>query len=86
MRNMLDVAHCALYILGVKTIAEQLHAAMRAKGWSVPRLLSESGLPCDRTSLQRKLRGKQSLDAKEIQALVDALDATVAAVPEERAS
>lgn len=78
----LDVAQCALYMYGVKSLAEQLHAAMTAKGWSIPRLLKESGLKCDRTSLQRKLRGKQVLDAEEIQALVNVLEVNVVAIPD----
>lgn len=55
---------------------------MRQRGWSVPKLLVESGLQCDRTSLQRKLRGTQKLYADEIQKLVNTLGAIVAVVPE----
>lgn len=66
----------------VKSLAEQLHAAMVAKGWSVPRLLEESGLECDRTSLHRKLKGEQKLSTEEAQALANALDHTLAWVPD----
>lgn len=54
---------------------------MRARKWSVRKLLEESKLRCDRSSLQRKLKGEQPLDPDEIQALVNALAVAVAVVP-----
>lgn len=63
------------------TIPEQLLNAMRQRNWSVRQLLEESKLRCDRSSLQRKLKGEQPLDPDEIQALVNALEISVAVVP-----
>lgn len=68
------------------TIPEQILTAMKTRKWSVRQLLVESKLKCDRSSLQRKLKGEQPLDPPEIQALVDALGITVAVVPSEKAS
>lgn len=70
----------------MQSLAEQLLAAMKGRDWSVSRLLEISGLECDRSSLHRKLHGKQALSADEIQALVNALGITVAAMPEEASS
>jgi hypothetical protein len=86
VRNALDVAHCALYMLDVKSLAEQLHDAMSKKGWSVPHLLRESRLACDRSSLQRKLTGEQKLSTEEAQRLAETLECVLAWVPEDRAS
>lgn len=82
---MLDDAQCALYIESVKTIAEQLRAAMKSKGWSVPRLLGESGFDCDRTSLMRKLKGEQKMSTNEAEALARVLGCTLVWVPEDEA-
>ena len=59
---------------------------MKTRKWSVSRLLEASGLECDRSSLHRKLHGKQPIDDAELQKLVNALEITVAVVPTERAS
>lgn len=59
---------------------------MKQRKWSVKKLLDESGLDMDRTSLQRKLHGEQPLYDHELQALVDALQTTVAAVPSREVS
>ena len=66
----------------MKTIAAQLHAAMGAKGWSVPRLLKESRLKCDRSSLHRKLSGTQKLATDEAQQLAEVLGCTLVWVPD----
>jgi hypothetical protein len=55
---------------------------MVAKGWSVPRLLLESRLKCDRTSLQRKLTNKQKLSTDEAQCLAETLECVLAWVPD----
>ena len=65
----------------MRSLAEQLLTAMSDRGWSVQRLLDESGLECDRSSLHRKIHGKQPLAQEEIQALVNALGITVAVMP-----
>jgi transcriptional regulator with XRE-family HTH domain len=51
---------------------------MRLRGWTVDRLLTESGIRVSRCSLNRKLRGKQMLRASEIEALASALGVTIA--------
>lgn len=83
MRTALDVAHCALYFAEVKSLPEQLRAALEVKGWTIPQLLEASGLDCDRTSLHRKLHGKQKLSTDEAQKLASLLGCTLAWVPEE---
>lgn len=77
---------CTVHVVTVKTLAEQLRVAMLAKKMSVPALLKESGLDCDRTSLQRKLSGDQKLFTEEAEKLAAVLDCTLVFVPEERAS
>lgn len=67
----------------MKTIAQQLHAAMEARGWSVPRLLKESRFDCDRTSLHRKLAGTQKLSTEEAQQLAEVLSCTLVWVPDD---
>lgn len=66
----------------VKSLAEQLHDAMVKKEWSVPQLLKESKLKCDRSSLQRKLTGEQKLSTEEAQILAAVLDCTLAWIPD----
>lgn len=70
----------------MKTLAEQLHAAMESKGWTVPSLLKASKLSCDRSSLQRKLTGLQKLSTEEAETIAKILDCTLVWVPEEKAS
>ena len=77
----LDVACGTLYKHSVKTLAEQLLAAMTGKGWSVPELLKRSGLTCDRTSLYRKLHGEQKLSTEECEQLAQVLGITIAWAP-----
>ena len=77
----IDVAHCALYVGEVKTLAEQLNAAFLAKGWTLDRLLAESELEFSRWSLMRKLKGEQKLATDECQKLADVLGVTVAWTP-----
>lgn len=67
----------------MKTLAEQLLAAMEARGWSFPRLLAESGLKCTRWSLMRKLRGAQKLSTEECQRLAEVLGVTIAWAPDD---
>lgn len=85
MCNALDVAHCALYMWVVPTLSEQLRAAARSKGWTMDKLLRESGLRCVRSSLNRKLNGLQKLSTEECEALASVLGVTVAFTPEPRA-
>jgi putative intracellular protease/amidase len=53
-------------------IHEQLLAAFKKTGWSIPELLKKSGLDLDRTGLWRKLHGKTGFSFEEVGALVDA--------------
>lgn len=62
----------------MQSLADQLLAAMKGRRWSVRRLLDASKLDCDRSSLHRKLHGKQPMSHEEIQALVNALGSPVA--------
>lgn len=55
---------------------------MKAKNWTIPQLLKESGLDCDRSSLQRKLTGDQKLATEEAEQLAEALGCTLVWVPE----
>ena len=55
---------------------------MEAKEWSVPKLLKESRLDCDRSSLQRKLTGDQKLSTEEAEQLAEALGCTLVWVPD----
>lgn len=55
---------------------------MEMRGWSVPRLLKESGLDLDRSSLQRKLSGFQKLSTEEAETLAECLGCTLVWVPD----
>jgi len=67
----------------VRTIASQLRAALRARQWSVPRLLEESGLTCGRHSLLRKLAGAQKLSTEEAERLATVLGCTLVWLPDD---
>lgn len=67
----------------MKTLAEQLHAALKAKNWSVPQLLKATKWKIDRTSLQRKLSGDQKLSTEEAEEIAEILGCTLVWVPEE---
>jgi transcriptional regulator with XRE-family HTH domain len=69
----------------MRTLAEQLYAAMTARQWSVAKLLAESGLPCERSSLQRKLHGQQKLSTEECERLAEVLGVTIAWAPDDEA-
>lgn len=69
-------------------VRQVLRGALEAKKWSVERLLAESRLTCDRSSLHRKLfgtkqKGKgsrriyQRINIEELAKLSRALDVTV---------
>lgn len=68
--------------MGQLSLRDQLRIAFEEKvedeGWTMARLLHESGLTCDRSSLDRKINGHQLLRTEECQALADALARTVA--------
>lgn len=68
------------------TLIEQVRAAFKRSGWPVQKLLDESGLTCDRSSLHRKLHGEQPASSTELEAMATALGVTLAFVPEEKAS
>ena len=85
MCKRLDVARSTLYKHSVKTLAEQLLVAFKAKEWSVPELLRRSKLECDRTSLYRKLHGQQKLSTEECERLAEVLGITIAWAPDDEA-
>lgn len=55
------------------SLRQQLAFALDSKGWTMSRLLSESGLDCDRSSLHRKIYGGQLLRVEECQVLAKTL-------------
>lgn len=55
------------------SLRQQLAFALDAKGWTMSRLLDESGLDCDRSSLHRKIYGGQLLRTEECQVLAATL-------------
>lgn len=57
-----------------------LRAAIKNKGYTGQRLLEESGLSCDLSSLNRKLNGFQTLDGKEAAKLAEVLGVKYSAV------
>ena len=58
----------------------ELRGAMEARGYTYDRLLQESGLDIDVSSLNRKLNGAQSLSGDEGLALAKALGVRAATV------
>lgn len=64
------------------TLIDQICAARKRAGWSVQRLLAESGLDVDRSVLQRKLAGDTACTTEEVEALARALDVTLVVLPE----
>lgn len=67
----------------MKTLAEQLNTAFRAKGWTLEHLITESGMDLSRWSMMRKLRGSQKLTTEECEKLATVLGVTVAWTPPE---
>lgn len=65
----------------MKTLAEQLRSAAHDKGLPIAKLLEESKLKCTRSSLSRKLAGKQILATKDAERLADVLDVTLVWAP-----
>jgi transcriptional regulator with XRE-family HTH domain len=61
-------------------LRHDLLRAMEAKGYTFKRLLEESGLGCDTSSLNRKLNGGQELSAEDGRALAVVLGIRVTAV------
>ena len=60
--------------LGVGTYLEDIRKAFKNSGWSVSQLLEATKLKCDRSSLHRKLHGKQRLTMSELLALAKPFD------------
>jgi ribosome-binding protein aMBF1 (putative translation factor) len=61
----------------VQSLVEQVKRAQAERGWSVQRLLTESGLRLERSSLQRKLSGYVHVTTDECEALARALEITL---------
>lgn len=58
-------------------LVDQIREAQEKAGWSTQQLLDKSGLPMDRSSLHRKLRGEQPATAEECEALAKTLGITL---------
>lgn len=61
-------------------VRDTLKAAVRERGYTYERLLLESGLDCDLSSLSRKLNGGQGLEAHEARDLARVLGVRVAGI------
>ncbi len=61
-------------------LRDALREAMKTRSYTYDRLLKESGLKCDVTSLNRKLNGSQGLEAHEGKALAKVLGVKVAGI------
>lgn len=57
----------------MKTAAQHIAVAFERSGLKVTELLAKSGLPLDRSSLTRKIKGQQGLDLAQAAALAKAL-------------
>lgn len=74
------------------SLLDQIRVAKKVRGWSVQKLIDESGLQITRSCLQRKLFGRTkggkpvSTTSEEIEALARALGITVAFASEAKAS
>lgn len=64
--------------MGMLSLRDQLRLALQEKGWTIARLLDESGLTCDRSSIDRKINGRQPMCTEECEALARALGARLA--------
>lgn len=77
-----------MYPRGVKTLVEQLRDAYERSGWTMEKLVDESGLDLDRSSLRRKLLDVKDpipMRTEECEALARALDVTLVVLPESEA-
>lgn len=59
------------------SLVEQVRLAQVARGWSVQQLLDKSGLPLERSTLQRKLNGATPSTTEECEAMAKALGITL---------
>ena len=66
----------------VPSLLDQIRTAREKAGWSVQKLLDESGLEVDRSVLQRKLAGQTPVTTDEAEKLARALGITIAWAPE----
>jgi hypothetical protein len=87
VRTVLTCALCTQYTRSVKSLVQQIRRADRdaailleqirkaraERKWSVQRLLDESGLTIERSSLHRKLKGDVTAAPEEVEALARAL-------------
>lgn len=61
----------------MQSLVEQVRRAQVEQGWSVQQLLDKSGLPIERSVLQRKLKGETPTSSHECEALARALKITL---------
>jgi hypothetical protein len=72
----------------MRTLVEQLRDAYEKSGWTMEKLLDESGLDLDRSSLRRKLldvKDAVPMRTHEAEALARALDVTLVVLPDDEA-
>jgi len=61
-------------------LREKIRTAIRRRGYTHDRLLLESGLECDVSSLNRKINGLQALEGHEARALAAVLHVRVSGI------
>ena len=83
MYTALDCGLCTHYNGRVTGLVAQINAAREKRGWSVAKLLDESGLGLERSTLHRKLHEDCPMSDEEIEACARALELTLVYVPEE---
>lgn len=72
----------------MRTLVEQLRDAYEKSTWTMERLLDESGLSLDRSSLRRKLLDVKDpipMKTEECEALARALDVTLVVIGDDEA-
>jgi transcriptional regulator with XRE-family HTH domain len=67
----------------VLSLIEQLQTARKRAKWSVQKLLDESGLELERSTLSRKLNGECPVTSGECESLANALGVTLVVMPDE---
>lgn len=77
MCTWLTCALSAQYTYGVLSLIGQVEAERVKRGWSVQRLLDESGLEIDRSGLHRRLKEEHRATTSECEALAAAMAMTL---------
>ena len=88
MRPTLDRRVGIVYPIRVRSLVEQLRDAYEKTGWTMDRLVEESGLDIDRSALRRKILDVKDpipMKTEEAEALAQALGVTLVVIPNEAA-